>query len=175
MAWPMISTPQCGDWRKTVGSGVEVVASPTGSDHQACFSADRTVSRQATRSLIWSQHESPPPEAPHIGTIEEENPHQHLPHQPPRRKRGEASSLRPGGKRQQNKLLIPERGRLRVESRLGMLRPQANHAQPVCFPASNVASAGRVTQAETRSAIVLLLCLIYGLRHSRICLTDNTK
>ncbi len=137
---------------------MEVLASPTGSDHQACFSADRTVFWQATRSLIWPQHESPPPEAPHIGTIEEENPHQHLPHQPPRRKRSEASTLRPGGKRQQNRLPIPERGRLRVESRLGMLRPQANHAQP-----------------ETRSAIVLMLCLIYGLRHSRICLTDNTK
>ncbi len=75
----------------------------------------RTVSRRATRGSTWPQHESPPPKAPHIGAIEGKNPHRRSPHPPPRRKRGEASSLK---------------------------------------------------QSETRSAIALMLCLIFGLGHN---------
>ncbi len=153
MAWLMISISV---WRlgKNGGSVVELVASPAESVHQACFSAAWTVFRWATRSFIWPQQESPPPEASHIGAIEEANPHRRSPHQPPRRKRGEASSPRPRGKRPQNGLPIPDGGRLiwrvrkKIGTRLSPFPPPARAAKPTSAAAITMRSASESSLLE---------------------------
>ncbi len=52
---PTISTPWCGDWGRTPGSVLEVIASLAESIHPVCLSVAQLAPRPASRSLTWAR------------------------------------------------------------------------------------------------------------------------
>lgn len=65
-----ISTPRCGDQEINGRPDTEAVLMRAGSVHLISFWDERPASQLASQHLIWQQHESQPPPAPH--TLERE-------------------------------------------------------------------------------------------------------